>query len=127
MPERKGPTKGMMKRLVEVAPEKMMGELDALQRDRDALKQALATKIMDYVKTLSLTKDDVLILKPPPTNPMVTVESLTEVAVAVTERLKARTGWQGVMLVEAGAMLVRLPLEEEKIFYEALKKKHGGN
>ena len=126
MPERRGPTKGMMRRLATVAPEKVADELEAVQRDRDALKQALAIKVADYAKSMTLGKDDILILKPPSTNPAVSVESLTEVAIMMADRIKTTTGWRGTILIEAGASLSRLSQEEEKVFYDVLKRKHGG-
>lgn len=126
MPERKGPTKGMMRRLANVAPEKVAEELEAVQKDRDALKHALSIKVADYVKSMTLGKDDILILKPPSSSPLVSVGSLTEVAVAVADKIKATTGWRGAILIEAGASLSRLSQEEEKVFYDVLKRKHGG-
>lgn len=126
MPERRGPTKGMMHRLATVSPEKVADELDAVQRDRDALKHALSIKVADYVKSMTLGKDDILILKSPSSSPMVSVGSLTEVAVAVADKIKATTGWRGAILIEAGASLSRLSQEEEKVFYDVLKRKHDG-
>lgn len=122
---KKEPSMNLMKRMGELAPDKVVNELEATRRDRDALKQALAIRITDYLKTLTLNPNDVLILKPPASNPNVSIKSLTEIAMMVTDRLKARAGWEGVLLIEAGACLKRMPQEEEELFYRTLKKKHG--
>jgi len=115
----------LMKRMGDLAPDKVVNELEATRRDRDALKQALSIRIVDFLKVLTLKPNDVLILKPPASRPNVSVESLTEIAMMVTDRLKARAGWEGVLLIEAGASLTRMSQEEEEIFYRTLKKKHG--
>ena len=118
------PTKAMLKRMAGVAPDRMIEELEAIRRDRDALKQAVAIRIVDYLKMLSLQSNDVLILRPPP-NTKVSTESLAEIAVAVADRLRVRAGWEGVLLVEAGAIMAKMTPEQEKKLYEELKKRHG--
>lgn len=124
---KKEPSMNLMKRMGELAPDKVVKELEVTRNDRDALKEALAIRITDYLKVMTLKPNDVLILKPPPTKSNVSVTSLTEIALLVTDRLKARAGWEGVLLIEAGAIIAQMPPEEEKIFYNALKKKHGGD
>lgn len=124
MPGRREPSKAMVRRLAEVAPEKLLGDIEELRRDRDALKQALAMKVVEYAKKLTLLKSDILILKPPATNPMISTESLAEVGVAVAQSLKTRMGWEGSILIEAGARVEKMPEEEEKRLLAVLKNKH---
>jgi hypothetical protein len=125
MPGKKGPSRNMVRRLAEVAPENLARENEELRRDRDALKQALSMKIGEHVRTLTLGKNDILIFKPPTTNPMISTESLAEVGLAMAQSLRARAGWEGTILIEAGALVERMKPEEEQKLFDVLKKKQG--
>jgi hypothetical protein len=109
----------LIKRLAATAPEKLVEEVSRLRADRDNLRDALSLKIVDFVRTISIGKEDVLIVRRPERlNPDTMLETVEKVAAI----LNARYQWNGTIIVGSECEgLDKLTEDETKNLYYLLK------
>jgi len=119
----KEPSSTLLYRLQAVAPEKAAEECLRARRERDALRDALALKLVEHVRGLKLAEIDVLAVR---NLGRVTPEMLAEIAEAVGERLRAKPGWTGLIVMERNAGFERLSDEVARPLYEKLKARYEG-
>lgn len=119
----KEPSSTLLHRLQAVAPEKAVEEALKARRERDALRDALALKLVEHVRGLHLAEIDILTVRnlgrvPP--------GLLAEIAEAVVERLRAKPGWTGLIVMEHNAGFERMSDDVARPLYEKLKARYGG-
>lgn len=119
----KEPSMSLIKRMAEVAPDKLAGEILRLRTERDDLKKALTFKMSAHVATLKLEKTDVLLVRVfKEIDPALVAETVE----ALCDRLRATHGWEGAVLVQSGMSTVeRMSKEEAEAMFEKLKTKLG--
>lgn len=119
----KEPSMSLIKRMGEVAPEKLASEVARLRQERDDLKKALMFKMSAQIATLKLAKDDIVLIH---AFKGVGTSLVTETVEALCDRLRSVHGWEGTAFVQSGTMSVEtLDKEDAEILFEKLKQKLG--
>lgn len=112
----------IIRRMAASAPDQLVEEIGRLRSDRENLMMALTLKLVEYLKTMALGKNDVVILKMP--GGMKRALAM-EIAETMTERLRARYEWDGVIVLQSEVMLGTIPDSEAAALYAVLKKRFG--
>ncbi len=117
----KEPSMDLIRRLGDIAPERLVGEIERLRRERDALRDSLVLKLSDHVRTLEIEPHEVLLVKKLGRLD----EALTaEVLEGLCERLRLRHNWTGVIVLEDEQQDFRALTEEESLrLYAMLKER----
>jgi hypothetical protein len=89
----------LVRRLGEVNPERLAGEVASLRKESENLRLALGVKVATYVRTINLGKGDVLVVRPPK-GISIRPEAWVAVLEHVSKLMKDRLGWEGPILFE---------------------------
>jgi hypothetical protein len=92
----------LVRRLGEVNPERLAGEVAALRKESENLRLALGVRVATYVRMINLGKGDVLVVRPP-RGISIRPEAWSAVLEHVSKLLKDRLGWDGPILCEGSA------------------------
>lgn len=104
------PSMNLIRRLGDLDPAKLAGEVQKLRRERDALRDSLSMKLSAHIRTLDLQKGDVLLVqKPGPLDPKLAAEVLD----GLSTRLRQRYGWEGAIILLDGGSEVRAVTPDE--------------
>src|SRR5579885_2208080 len=118
MSGRPEPSMSMVKMMAQGQPEQLVTEIERLRAERDGLREAFALKLAEYVGALKLEKLDVLkIRKPRGMDPDLVAETLERLA----DQLRARYGWDGVIVADDELALGTLPRETSRALYWVLE------
>jgi hypothetical protein len=112
---------GMVKRMALTSPEHLVKEITLVRNERDSLKDAFTVKLTEHIKTMDLQKTDLLILKKPGS---MSIDLAREVIEGLTDRLKSRYGWEGVIIIQDVLLLGKMDPAQEKALYDTLKIKY---
>jgi hypothetical protein len=108
--------------MAQINPEALVNEVLKLRRERDALRTSLQVKVGEFFKNVELKPDDLLLVKKlTRTSP----EQMREIAELVSEKLRDRYDWSGLLLVLESASIEHLPDETAQDLYERLKARLG--
>ena len=111
----------MMRRIAATAPEKLVSEISRLRNDRDNLRDALALKMTDFARSLSIGQEDILIVRRPD---KLSPETILEVVEKVAGLLASRYDWHGTVIVGSETEGIdKLTEDEKKNIYYILKAK----
>lgn len=108
------PSAQMIRRMGEVDPARLAGEVQRLRRERDALRDSLAMKLSAHVTTMGILPDDVLLVrKHGQLDPATAGEALAGLA----DRLRQRYSWEGAIIMLDGhdEVVVATPAETEAL------------
>lgn len=119
---RNEPSMNMIRRMAATTPDSLFAEVTAARAERDNLREAITIKLSEYVRSLNVGKDDIIIVRRIGQMP---VEQLAQALEGMVERLRVRTGWEGVVVVEDLFRLGKLTETEQRALYDTLKKKYG--
>lgn len=98
------PSMPMVRRMAELDPERIAGEVARLRRERDALRDSLALKLSAHVTTLSLQAGDVLLVRK---HGRLDRETAQEALAGLAQRLRQRYSWEGAIIMLDGQDAVR--------------------
>lgn len=113
------PSMNLVRRLAQTAPDKLVEEVAKLRADRDNLREALSLKLVDYIRSINITDQDLLIVRRPE---RMTPELILEVVEKVAFVLQTRYNWNGVVIVGSETEgLDRLTDDEKMNLYYLLK------
>jgi len=119
---RNEPSMNMIRRMAATTPDSLFAEVTAARAERDNLREAITIKLSEYVRSLNITKDDILLVRRVGQMPL---DQMVQMLEGMTERLRVRTGWEGVVVVEDSFRLGKLTETEQRALYDTLKKKYG--
>lgn len=112
----------IIRRMAATSPGQLVEEIGRLRSDRENLMMALTLKLSEYLKAMPLGKNDILVLKPPGG---MKKELAMEIAESMTDKLRARYGWEGVIVLQSEVTLGSLPDPDATALYAILKKRFG--
>lgn len=101
---KKRPSMNVVRRLAEVNPEKLIGDLKELQRAVEDMRIALGAKISTYVRKIGLEENDVLVIRMPDGISM-RPEDLLEAANHAAKLLENRYGRPIPVIAEIGSTI----------------------
>jgi len=104
MKKRTGPSKSLIRRLAQTNPERLVRDLDELQRAVEDMRIALGAKIATYVRTINLEEGDMVVIRPPD-GISIRKEDLAEAAGHAAKLLENRYGRPIAVVVESGATI----------------------
>lgn len=118
--ERREPSMGMVKRMALTVPDQLVKEIETVRAERDNLKAAFTMKLSEYIRTIALSPTEILVIKKPVN---MSLDLIREVVADLTERLRTRYSWEGVIVVQDALILGKLTPEEEQALLASLKEK----
>lgn len=121
---RNEPSMNMIRRMAATTPDSLFAEVTTARAERDNLREAITIKLSEYVRTLNISKDDIVLVRRVGQMPL---DQMVQMLEGMTERLRVRTGWEGVVVVEDSFRLGKLTENEQRALYETLKKKYEVN
>lgn len=122
--KRNEPSKAMIQRMMVNAPQQLAEELLRTRTERDIMKGALVTKLSDYVKTIKIQQDDILVLKPLPGNDGKPISTMNSISEELCKRLSSMYGWNGMILVlNSAQQLDKIEEAQAREIYGALKRR----
>lgn len=112
----------MVRRLALSAPDHLVEEISRLRQERDNLKDALSIKLSEHVRSMGIGAQEILIVKKPGS---MSRELAVEVIETLTDRLRSKYGWEGVIVLHDSIALDFLKDAEATALYSILKKRFG--
>jgi hypothetical protein len=112
----------MVRRLALTAPDHLVEEISRLRQERDNLKDALSIKLSEHVRSIGVGAQDILVVKKPGS---MSRELAVEVIETLTERLRSKYGWDGVIVLQDSIALDLLKDPEAAALYAILKRRFG--
>jgi hypothetical protein len=112
----------MVRRLSLSAPDQLVEEISRLRQERDNLKDALSMKLAEHIRSMDLGAQCILIVKKPGS---MSRELAVEVIETLTDRLRSKYGWEGVIVLQDAIALDLLKDPEATALYSILKKRFG--